>query len=141
MLNAKDYLMQIRKLDCLIKNKQEEVMYLEAQTVRGDCYEGDRVQTSVDPHSRENLLIKIIQVKQEIRKDIFRLTDLRQEVMKVIDELDDVDEIDVLYKRYLYFNCWEQIAIDKGVSIRHIYRIHGQALLNIGEILRKLQKI
>ena len=45
-----------------------------------------------------------------------------------IHELQNADRIKVLYKRYVRFEKFEQIAADLHYSIRNIYTIHGQAL-------------
>jgi len=34
----------------------------------------------------------------------------------------------LLEKRYLCFHTWEQIGVDMGYNVRHLYRIHEEAL-------------
>ena len=127
--------MQIKRLNFIIKNKQDELERLKCMTVSGSKYDKEYIQSSSDPHRVENLLLKIIEFRKDIESDISRLIDLKKEVISLIDRLDNADEIDVLYKRYIYFHSWEQIAVDKNISIRHIYRIHGQALASVSKIL------
>ena len=58
---------------------------------------------------------------------------LRQktEIMKVIRHVDDPEFQTLLEKRYLNFHTWGQIAVDMGYNVRHLYRIHDRALLEI----------
>ena len=76
-------------------------------------------------------MCKIIDLQEEINRDIDRLVDLKREIMGVIKAVPDVEYQTILEKRYLCFISWEQIAVDMNYSIQHIHRMHSKAL---GEI-------
>lgn len=50
------------------------------------------------------------------------------DVMQVIKKVDDLELQTLLEQRYLNFRTWEQIAVDMGYNVRHLYRMHDKAL-------------
>ena len=46
-------------------------------------------------------------------------------------QVEDPELQTLLEKRYLNFHTWGQIAVDMGYNVRHLYRIHDRALLEI----------
>jgi DNA-directed RNA polymerase specialized sigma subunit len=54
--------------------------------------------------------------------------DLKTEIMQVIKQMSDLELQTLLEQRYLNFKTWEQIAVDMGYNVRHLYRVHEKAL-------------
>ena len=139
-MTAKEYLQQIRNIDILIRNKQDEIKELEAKVgVKAISYESDGSK----PASRnilrtEELMIKLVMLKDEMNHDVDTLIDKKREVMSVIDSLDNPDEVNLLYLRYLRYMKWEQIALEMNYSYKHVHNIHGKALKSIDERLHKI---
>lgn len=73
-------------------------------------------------------VVKIVDLQHEINCDIDELVDLKQEITRRIKSIPNTEFQLVLEKRYLCFMPWEQIAVDMGYSIQHIYRLHDWAL-------------
>ncbi len=46
-------------------------------------------------------------------------------------EVDDPELQSLLEQRYLNFRTWEQIAVDMGYNVRHVYRMHDKALKKV----------
>ena len=63
--------------------------------------------------------------------DIDKLVDLKAEITTVIKEVDDPELQSLLEQRYLNFRTWEQIAVDMGYNVRHLYRMHDKALKKV----------
>ena len=76
-------------------------------------------------------VIKIIDLQEEINRDIDKLVELKREIMEVIRAVPNAEYQTVLEKRYLCFSAWEQIAVDMNYSIQHIHRMHSAALKEI----------
>lgn len=55
--------------------------------------------------------------------------------MKVIDQISDKDQRNVLIARYVQGERWEKIAVDLNFSIAQVYRLHGKALVNFGKMI------
>ena len=70
---------------------------------------------------------KIIDLQEEINRDIDKLVDLKREIVAVIKAIENPEYQVMLEKRYLSFQTWEQIAVDMNYSIQHIYRLREKA--------------
>lgn len=76
-------------------------------------------------------VVKIIDLQTEINKDIDRLVDLKREIVAMIKSVSNTEHQTLLELRYLCFKSWEQIAVDMGYNVRHVYRIHDEAVEKI----------
>ena len=76
----------------------------------------------------EDIIVKIVDLENEINQDIDMLVDLKSEIMQVIKKVDDLELQTLLEQRYLNFRNWEQIAVDMGYNVRHLYRMHDKVL-------------
>ena len=74
---------------------------------------------------------KIVDLQAEINRDIDRLVDLKREMVRLIKAVDNTEYQTLLELRYLCFKTWEQIAVDMGYNVRHVYRLHDEAVENI----------
>lgn len=79
-------------------------------------------------HRMEDIIVKIVDLENEINHDIDTLVDLKTEIMQVIKQVEDLESQTLLEQRYLNFRTWEQIAVDMGYNVRHLYRMHDKAL-------------
>lgn len=136
-MKAKDYLLQVRRINKLIELKQNEInklnLYLGVKAVN---YEGERVQSS-NTMDRTDLICKIVDFEIELKEYIKQLIDLKKEIMQTIDKLDEADLIKLLYLRYFDFKTWEEIAITMNYSYRWILKLHGISLQKIEKILQQ----
>lgn len=136
-MNAKEYLKQIRKSDRLISNKQQELDVIRSKLeYSGISYE-EKVQCSIDPDSRVNSLLKVIEYEHEINKQIDELIQLKLEVMKVVDQVQDGELVDLLYQRYFQFKTFEEIAITMNYTWRWTMQMHNKALKEVDKIINK----
>lgn len=136
-MDAKDYLGQIRLLDVLIQNKQLEIEQLETLATRvTSVNEGDRVQASGNQDKMADIVCKIVELRKEINADIDKLVDLKSEIIPIIDAVQDADMIDVLYKRYIQYKKWEEIALEMHYTYQWVCKLHGRALQKI-DMIRK----
>ena len=79
----------------------------------------------------EDTIVKIIDLQEEINRDIDKLVDLKKEIARTIKKIEDKELQVVLEKRYLCFESWEKITVEMNYSIQHIFRLHSKALKNI----------
>lgn len=136
-MNAKEYLQQIKRLDTLINRKTDLLYDLKSQVLSITASaEGERVKHSSNVHRMEDTIVKIIDLQNEINTIIDQLVDVKREILTVIDSLDDADLIDLLYRRYVYYEKWEDIALKMNYNVRWIYRLHKKALQKISEKLK-----
>lgn len=139
-MNAKDYLLQIQKLDKLIENKLQEVAHWKAvATGTTVCSEGDRVQSSGSKQKMADAICRYMQMEDEINAAIDRLVDTKQEIIETIEHL-PIDEYDLLHKIYVQKKEMYEAAMEMDRSYRWATSVHGRALANVQKILNEREK-
>ena len=131
-MTAKEYLSQARFLDNRINSKIQQVSSLNELATKCTATISDMPHSPNKANSTmADAVCKIIDLQEEINKDIDRLVDLKREIMGVIKAVPNVEYQTILEKRYLCFISWEQIAVDMNYSMQHIHRMHSSALKEI----------
>ena len=131
-MTAKEYLGQARFLDMRINSKIQQVASLNELATKCTATISDMPGNPNRGGSRmADAVIKIIDLQEEINRDIDKLVELKREIMEVIRAVPNAEYQTVLEKRYLCFSAWEQIAVDMNYSIQHIHRMHSAALHEI----------
>lgn len=130
-MEAKQYLLQIRKSSRIINNKISELEVLRDISTK-TTPNGNNVQFIVYGVSDKvgKTAAKIIDLQNEIEQEINRLAQLRQEVLKVLDTLEP-NMMDLLYRRYFKLESWETIANEMHYTYRWVLILHGKALLEL----------
>ncbi len=131
-MTAKEYLSQAYRIDQRINSKLEQIVSLRALATKATSTLSDTPPSGTrNVHSMEDIITKIVDLENEINRDIDILVDLKREFVSVIREIDNTEYQTLLELRYLCFKTWEQIAVDMGYSLQHIFRIHDKALKEI----------
>lgn len=135
---AQKYLKQVRKLDININSMLEQVAHLKAMalkvttTLKQDAGSGGGSQDKIG-----NAIAKIVDLEAEINQRIDEYVDKKREICAVIEQVEDADQVDVLHKRYLLHEPWEQIALEMCCTYRNVCYIHGRALQAVANILEE----
>lgn len=128
-MTTKDYLGQAYRLDQRINSKLEQLASLNdlatkaTTTLTGMPKNPNRASSNV-----ADTIAKIIDLQIEINHDIDKLVDLKRDIVAVIKAVDNTECQTLLELRYLCFKSWEQIAVDMGYNVRHVYRMHDEAV-------------
>lgn len=134
-MTAKQYLEQLGSLDRRIAVKRRDIADLRgrARSVTGSAETsvsasgtGDRVGSAA---------ARIAGLERGIQSDIDSYVTLRAEITAVIDKVPDSLYVDILYRRYVHGQTWEKIAEEMNYAIRHVYRLHGQALREVSRVM------
>lgn len=129
MSDARTYLEQAYRIDQRINSKIEQVASLHNLATKANSTLTDMPGSpNRNIHRMEDIIVKIVDLENEINQDIDMLVDLKTEIMQVIKKVDDLELQTLLEQRYLNFRTWEQIAVDMGYNVRHLYRMHDKAL-------------
>lgn len=133
---AKEQLSQIKKTDRLIDRLLSTVQTLRS-SLTSQSYElqPDRVQTSGPKDRLSETFARIDDLEREINARIDDLIRLKEDTLKVIYQISDKDQQNVLIARYVQGERWEKIAVDLNFSIAQVYRLHGKALVNFGKMI------
>ena len=130
MSEAKDYLLKIKYLDERIKAKIGEI---------DDLYD---LVTHITPYIKENpgtsnggnqdklgtAVSKIVDLQNEINRDIDYLVDLKHEITAKLEKLENPDYYKVLHLRYIRNFTFEKIATEMNYSYRGVCYLLGRSL-------------
>ena len=131
-MTAKEYLGQAYRLDQRINSKLEQVMSLRDLATKATSTLSDVAPSGTrNVHRMEDIIVKIVDLENEINRDIDNLVDLKRDMVSVIKAVTDPEYQTLLELRFLCFRTWEQIAVDMNYSIQHIYRLYDKALKEI----------
>ena len=135
-MTAKEYLQQVKVKNARIQNLQRDKAALRGLmfSLGNSGGDGERVQTTPDHDKMGTLYAKIDEKERQITESIDALIDFRFKVSAEINQLDDGRYIDVLYRYYVLFQGWKQIASEMGYNIRYVQQLNGQALLEFQRI-------
>lgn len=141
-MNAKKYLNQIRKIDKRIENKKLEIqsLYDALEQCTTHIKEID-IQTSLDTTKNSALVAEIVDLKNELVKDINELLKIKIQAIKYINMLDNDEYVSILMRRYVMFQEWHDIADALGWTRQTIDNKHGNALVEFEKILTRFDTI
>ena len=131
-MTKKEYLSQAYRLDQRINSKLAQV------TALNDLATKCTTTLSDMPHNPNrgisnmtDAVDKIVDLQTEINRDIDALVDLKRNIVRAIKAVVNTEYQTILELRYLCFKTWEQIAVDMGYNVRHVYRLHDEAVEKI----------
>ncbi|MDO4200319.1 MAG: DUF1492 domain-containing protein [Clostridia bacterium] len=128
-MTIKEYLSQAYRIDQRINSKLEQVRSLRELAVKATSTLSDTYSSgNGNKQKMEGVIVKIIDLENEIDEEIDRLVDLKQEIVSMIKQVKNPEYQTLLELRYLNFKTWEQIASEMHYSIQHTFRIHDKAL-------------
>lgn len=129
-MKAKEYLQQLQKLDIVINQKLQELYELKKlQDIKAIDYTKEKVQSSRQNGANfETILIKIIDMENEINDEIDRFIDKKHRMINQIQNLDNTKYMQVLYKRYVEYKRLEMVACEMAYTLQYVVLLHGQAL-------------
>ena len=134
-MKAKAYLQQVSKIESLIKNKMLEAQKWKDCAVATNAPIGEiHVQTSGNKQRVSDAVANYIDIEADIKADIRRLINKRQEIIHVLEQLKTA-EYDVLYKLYVQGMTLQEIADYADRSYRWAVNIHYKGLISVQNIL------
>ena len=116
------------KIESLLRERQDVYDRLIKITAALD---GDAVSSTKDPHKFDELAELDVFIRQRVAQSM----EIRIEITTAIDQLEDWRHRDILTYRYINGYTWEQVAGAVHVALRHVYRIHGDALSALRPII------
>ena len=84
-------------------------------------------------HTNSDLSVyaeKVSEIIEKIGKQKLECCRKYEEISEAISDMKDDTEKEVLMRRYILCEKWEEIAVNMGYGYRHVLKIHGNALSN-----------
>ncbi len=132
-MTAREYLKQLKRLDTLIQQKINEQNELQSMStsIKGVDYSKEKISSNRSTEAPfVNICDKIFQLDQEIQHDIDMYVDQKRKIINQIQQLKNPQHVVVLYKRYVEFKKFKQIAVEMHYTYQYIRLLHGHALKN-----------
>ena len=131
-MTTKEFLRQYTNANNSINTKLDQISQLRSLATKSTTVLSDSKVSSGMSHDKiPKIVSKIIDMERQVDEEIDALQDIKKSVIDVIYNIDDAKLREVLERRYINDQKWEQIAFEMGYDIRWIYRMHGQALCRI----------
>lgn len=125
---TKDELMKIVHIDAKLDSKLRQLAELRETIISISAVDYSKENVQVEPSSAiENSVIRLTELENEIEDDIDKLVAKKKHARDQISAVEGVYGT-VLEMRYLECMRWEEIAFRLSYGIRHIHRLHGEAL-------------
>lgn len=142
-MTAKEYLNEPRRLYHRARRLEERYTELFEKATSPKCAlnlgDGLGVQSSPSGNSREKLLVDLADAKLEYVSAELDYIECRQNVFELIYDIDG-NVGDVLYKRYIKMQTWEQITNEEGsCSLRNVHKLHNKGLRIVEDKLQRLR--
>jgi len=135
-MEAKEFLNQAFLLDQRIRAKSEQIQSLnELATSCTATLTGMPRNPNRGGSRMADAVCKMIDLENEIARDMDRLIEVKQQIVAVINAVDDVVLRTLLEKRYLCGATWEEISVDLCFNRRWTFRLHDKALEAVQKIL------
>lgn len=135
-MTAKEYLKQIKEIRHRIRILDEQIQQLRA--------DAESVGISIDgmPHAQggkntkwESLVIQLADCEHELQTEMSTLWSKTMQANVYIGRIESTQYQDILIRRYLKDQRWEQISYEMHISWQHSFRIHSRALTELEKIL------
>ena len=110
------------------RDEMEDRLMKTTSTITGDIVDGTK-----DPHKFDQLGDIAFQITEAIKT----CQQIYAETMAVIRQVDNGKYRTLLELRYIKNETWERIAVKMNYSWRQTHRIHGWALVAVGEVLKR----
>lgn len=129
VMDTKQYLQQISRLDRMINNKLAEISQLRELAMSVSAVKNEeRVQTTPNFDKIGNAYCKIEEMEEKLDKLIDEFVDKKNLIISQIDKIENETYYDILFARYIEKKTFEKIADEMTYSWRQIIRLHGRAL-------------
>lgn len=137
---VKAFLGEAERLHAEIKNTELELeKWMCSATSTTSPLGGERVQTSGNPHKMENVICIKVDIEQEMAAQIMEQWEAIKEIKNVIRKL-SLKEYDIMFKKYILFMSWDEMAEACNMSKSNCTTIHGRALVNVQSILNERER-
>lgn len=88
----------------------------------------------------ESTATKLIELREMQRDLVDKLWTKRIEIERVIFMIENATLAELLQRKYIRLQKWDDIATDMKFDSRYIYKLHGKALVEADKIIRKRKR-
>lgn len=135
-MNAVEYLNQAKMCDAKIKNKMLEKEQWFTLATKTTCpTDGERVQSSGSPDKMSDAVTRMIEIDKEIDEMIDSFVDLKQEIIKTIEQVNDPILYDILHMIYIQYMKPSEVSHSLNYTYQWIKELNDRGLEKIQMLL------
>ena len=140
-MTGKEFLSEYGKLKSCIRSKKAQLVELQDSmtSLKAIRYDKDRVQSSPSRDPMLDGMIKIEEKSNSIARDITRLTDMGDDIINRLNRMRSPALMDLLTRRYIRGESFEDIAVGMGYSYKTALNYHGDALLEFEDVNKDIK--
>lgn len=135
-MGIKHQLKQIRLIDLEIKTKIEELDRLKNSFLKSPSLKEVNVQES-KVGLKDDAYVKLISLSEYIDQRVDNLIDLKYQLIKAIEQLDDSKERTIIWMKYISSKGWDEIAEELKISKTTLFILHDEAIKKIEKCTKK----
>ena len=132
-MTPKEYLMQIYDLNKEINSKLSERQEIMSTLIRSTDTSKESIHTLDVGRPTEETVMRLMRYNDMANEYTDELVNLKIQIAEEIMTLENDTHRMVLRERYIRCKKWEEIAVDKHIDLRWLYRLHGKALKEFEE--------
>lgn len=108
--------------------KLDEVEQLRAAAQRVTQVLSDLPGGTGDGQSIPRAVEKIEDARRDALAQAERCADIRKEIMDALEQVENINDYEILHRRYIGGQKWEQIAVEMNMDFRWVTRRHHIAV-------------
>lgn len=135
-MKAKSILNQAYALHSEIVVKREQISAIQDSIMSLSVpMDKEKVTKSPDPSPMETDITQLIQLENELKEEVSRLSAVSRDIVHIIDQIDNLRVRIVLSKHYLGLKSWDVVAKEMNITKKWALNLHSIGLRQIDQIL------
>ena len=127
----KDYLNRARKADVLVNSYSRQLICLKDKATKATAALSSDFSGTANPKKSEDLIIQISELEVKLEEAISFLKETHEEVIDIISGINNPIYAEIIARRYLENQKWEQIAFEMNYDFRYVFKLHDRAVENL----------
>lgn len=126
--DKKHWLSRYQSINRQVKSKLDEIERLRSLETKITPTLSDMPKSGGINNKIELVTERIDEIEQQMSDELKMLVDTRAEIEAAIQEIDEAVYRELLERRYIYGERWEQIAVDMIYDYRTVFKVLYRAL-------------
>lgn len=139
-MTAKEFMKQHERVVDKIRQIEIQIYDIEQTLgIKGVNYDSQPHGSGISQVT-ESTATKLIELREVQRDLVDKLWTKRIEIERIIFMIENATFAELLQRKYIRLQKWEDIATDMKFDSRYIYKLHGKALVEVDKIIRKRKR-
>ena len=139
-MTAKEFMKQHERVVEKIRQVEIQIYDIEQTLgIKGVNYDSQPHGSEISQVT-ESAATKLIELREVQRDLVDKLWTKRIEIERVIFMIENTTLAELLQRKYIRLQKWDDIATDMKFDSRYIYKLHGKALVEADKIIRKRKR-